>query len=175
MIKSISFFVTLILLGLSAGLFYSWEVSVIPGTSKVSSSSYLETMQKINRAILNPKFFLSFFGSLIFLALSSYLHYREAVNSAFWLMLLATVTYLIGTFGITAFGNVPLNNTLDAINLQQLSASQLEETRLSYESKWNRLHTIRTLFSMLSFSLALLALFVNQVATESSIHSIFNQ
>jgi uncharacterized membrane protein len=173
MIKSISFFITLLLLGFSAGFFYSWEVSVIPGTSRVSNLSYLETMQQINRAILNPKFFLRFFGSLIFLVLSSYLHYRDAINSAFWLMLLATIAYLFGTFGVTAFGNVPLNDALDAINLQQLNSTQLEDIRLSYESKWNRLHTIRTLFSMLSFSLALLALFVNQKAAENSIHSIF--
>ncbi len=175
MIKSISFFTTLLLLGLSAGFFYSWEVSVIPGTSRVSNFSYLETMQQINRAILNPKFFLIFFGSLIFLTLSSYLHYRGGVNSTFWLMLLATLTYLIGTFGVTAFGNVPLNDALDSINLEPLSATQLEDLRLSYERKWNRLHVIRTLFSMLSFSLALLALFVSQKAAENSIQSIFNQ
>ena len=52
-LKSIILFSTLILTGLSAGFFYAWQVSVIPGTKRVVDLTYLETMQSINRAILN--------------------------------------------------------------------------------------------------------------------------
>ena len=173
-LKNISLFLTLILIGLSAGLFYAWEVSVIPGTQRVSSSSYLEVMQQINRAIFNPGFFTSFVGSLLFLVLSSYLQYREAVSATFWLLLAATITYLLGTFGVTALGNVPLNNTLDTVNPEGLLPAQLEEIRLNYERRWNKLHFIRTIFSMLSFSLALLAVFTSQRATENCLNSFLN-
>ena len=110
-IKSLSLFTAVLLTGLSAGFFYAWMVSVIPGTRKVVDMTYLETMQSINRAILNPAFFLIFFGSLILLAVSAVQQFNSGIT--FWLLLGATITYLIGTFGVTVFGNVPLNDALD--------------------------------------------------------------
>ena len=54
---TISLAAATILTGLSAGLLYGWRVSVIPGTRRTSSHAYVETMQAINRAILNPPSF----------------------------------------------------------------------------------------------------------------------
>ncbi len=156
-IKTVTLFTTVALTGLSAGLFYAWSVSVIPGTRKVIDSTYLETMQSINRAILNPAFFLVFFGSLISLAISSIQHYQA--GTIFWLLLVSTITYAAGTFGITAFGNVPLNDALEALNLEDLTNIRITEFRNSYEQKWNRFHAIRTAFSVLSFLLTILAIF----------------
>ncbi len=154
---SITLFAAVALTGLSAGLFYAWSVSVIPGTRKIMDPTYMEAMQSINRAILNPAFFLIFFGSLILLATNTIQQYQNGLT--FWLMLAATLTYLIGTFGVTAFGNVPLNDTLDALNLNNLNAEQISQFRQNYEVKWNQLHTIRTVFAVLSFLLSLIAVF----------------
>lgn len=63
--KTIVFFITALLNALSTGFFFAWSVSVILGTKKVGHLTYLETMQSINREILNPLFFIVFFGSLI--------------------------------------------------------------------------------------------------------------
>ena len=151
-IKTYTFLIAILLTGLSAGLFYAWEFSVIPGTKRITDLSYLETMQSINRSILNPGFFVIFFGSVLFLIVSTYLQYQETgVNGIFLMILLAALIYLIGTFGVTAFGNVPLNESLDAINISTLDSTQLETLREGYETKWNRLHTIRTTCSVLSF------------------------
>lgn len=156
-IKSITLFSAIALAGLSAGLFYAWSVSVIPGTRKVGDAIYLETMQSINRAILNPAFFLIFFGSLLLLSISTVQQYRTGLS--FWLTLAATLTYLTGTFGVTAFGNVPLNDALDVLGLDDLSVVELGSIRSNYETKWNRLHTIRTVFAVLSFLFSLAAAF----------------
>lgn len=155
--KSLTLFMAVVLTGLSAGLFYAWSVSVIPGTRKVVDITYLETMQSINRAILNPTFFLIFFGSLLFLTTASIHQFK--VGLTFWLLLSATIVYAIGTFGVTVFGNVPLNNQLDALNIKELIDCRITEFRQLYELKWNRLHLIRTVFSVLSFLLAVMALF----------------
>lgn len=150
------------LTGLSAGLFYAWTVSVIPGTKKISDGSYLETMQAINRAILNPGFHLIFFGSLIVLALSTIQQYITATDQGFWLLLLATMIYLIGCFGVTILGNVPLNEMLDKIDLTALDETQLSLLRQNYESKWNIFHFIRTAFSTLAFITTLLTISINK-------------
>ena len=156
-IKSLTLLSAVILTGLSAGFFYAWQVSVIPGTRKVIDMTYLETMQSINRAILNPAFFLIFFGCLILLAISTIQQYNT--GATFWLMLGATLTYLFGAFGVTVFGNVPLNDALDAIDLAELIESNVTEFRHYYERKWNRFHLIRTVFSVISFLFSVLAIF----------------
>jgi len=156
-LHNISLNTSLILTGLSAGLFYAWSVSVIPGTQKIDDLSYLHTMQSINRAILNPAFFIVFFGSLIALVCSTYFTYNVSTKG-FWFLLIAAVTYLIGTVGVTGLGNVPLNNGLEALKISELSSKEVAEFRKHYESQWNKLHTYRMLFSVLSFVMALLAL-----------------
>ncbi len=156
--KSFTLFAAIILTGLSAGLFYAWSVSVIPGTRKIIDITYLESMQSINRAILNPAFYLIFMGSPLVLALSTFQHFKS--GTIFWILLAATLLYLIGTFGVTIFGNVPLNDALDALDLVSLSDIERSEFRNSYETKWNRLHWIRALFSVLAFIISLISLFI---------------
>ncbi len=156
-IKSLVLFAAILLTGLSAGLFYAWMVSVIPGTRKVVDTTYLETMQSINRAILNPAFYLIFFGSVLLLAIATIQQFNFGIT--FWLLLGATLTYLLGTFGVTVFGNVPLNDALDVLQLEELSKHKITEFRQSYERDWNRLHLIRTVFSVISFALSILSAF----------------
>jgi uncharacterized membrane protein len=160
--KIITLFSAILITGLSAGFFYAWEVSVIPGTKQISDRSYLETMQSINRAILNPAFLVVFMGTLLLLIASSYLQYRASVSLSFWFMLGATLAYAAGTFGVTMSGNVPMNETLDALNLTDLSTDGLRDFRRSFEGRWNQLHRIRTVFAVLSFALCLLAGFVEK-------------
>ncbi len=157
-IKSITIFLAIVLTGLSAGLFYAWSVSVIPGTKKLMNLTYLETMQSINRAILNPAFFLIFFGSLLMLTIST-IQEKGQPGLTFWFLLSATILYLLGTFGVTAFGNIPLNNSLDTLTLKDLDADQIAQFRKNYENQWNNFHLIRTVFAILSFLLSLLSTF----------------
>ena len=158
-IKSFVLFSAVILTGLSAGLFYAWSVSVIPGTQKINDSTYLEAMQSINRAILNPAFFLIFFGSIVFLGIASIYQFHTS-SLSFWLMLTASITYLVGTLGVTGLGNVPLNDQLELLKLAELDNSKLAEFRQYYESKWNRLHQIRTGFAVISFLLVVFSVFI---------------
>ena len=158
-IKSFTLFGGLILTGLSAGLFYAWQVSVIPGTMKVNHLNYLETMQSINREILNPRFFLVFFGPILLLAAGSVFSYSSP-KIVFVLMIIATLVYLFGTFGITVTGNVPLNEQLDALNLADMDTDKLAEYRAKYETEWNKFHTRRTVSAVVAFVFAALAVFI---------------
>lgn len=155
--KTIIFFTTVLLTALSAGFFLAWSVSVILGIKKVGDFTYLELMQNINREILNPVFFIVFFGSLILLIVNACLQFN---NKAIFLWVLASAAiYLIGTFGITVLGNVPLNNELDSLNISKLNTSELKKFRTHYENHWNQYHSIRTIAAMISFALLLIALF----------------
>src|SRR6056297_2855658 len=157
-IKSVTLYSTILLTGLSAGLFYAWQVSVIPGTKLVQDSTYIEAKQKINKAIINPLFMLIFLGPLFMQILSVILYWNTAVP--YWLILGATVLYAAGTVIVTGLGNVPLNEALDTVGLNDLSAGQISTERHGYERRWNRLHAIRTVFAVLSFMVLLIAAFI---------------
>ena len=161
-LKTLTLLLAILTTALSAGLFYSWKISVIPGLKNISDRSYLETMQSINRAILNPEFYIIFFGAILFLILSAYFQFKVSIGTPFWLIITTIVFYGIGTIGVTAFGNVPMNESLDLVNLTKLNIDELKLTRLSYEGKWNQFNTIRTIFSVLSFVTIVLASFFNE-------------
>jgi len=156
-LQTISLNASLLLTGLSAGLFFAWSVSVIPGTQKVDASTYLTTMQSINREILNPSFFVVFFGSLLIM-LTAILLMWDLSSGALWYLAGALLSYAIGTVFVTGLGNVPLNNELDTLQLELLSEEKMRTFRAYYEARWNRLHAIRMFFSVLSFIMLLLSL-----------------
>lgn len=149
--------ITAILTGLIAGLFYSYSCSVNPGLGRLHDREYLAAMQSINKVILNPLFFMSFLGTLILLPVSTYLNYGQPASSRFVFLLAAALIYAIGVFGVTFFGNVPLNDTLAKMNLQSASAEEISKLRVYFEESWNRFHSIRTIASVISLALVILA------------------
>ncbi len=148
--KTTTILCALILTGLSAGFFYAWEFSVILGTKRINDVAYLEVMKAINRAIINPWFMLIFIGSLFAQFLSIY---QLRSSSSLWFFILAAAIYLLGTILVTGLGNVPLNNELETLSISDLNQQKMHEFREYYELKWNRFHSIRTLFSVISFIL----------------------
>ena len=146
---------TATLTALMAGLFYAWSCSVMLGFARLPDREFILAMQATNRAIQNPIFFAAFFGTPIFLPISAFLHYGQTPR--FWFLLAATVIYLIGTFGVTVFGNVPLNNTLDRFDLHSAPEAEIAVQRGEFERRWNNLNTVRTISSTLALILVVIA------------------
>lgn len=141
---------------LSAGLFFSWSCSVTLGLARLPDTTYIPAMQSINREILNPVFFTCFFGPAILLPLSTFMHYGQPLSASFWSLLAAAVIYLAGVICVTIFGNVPLNNALDAFNLQLATKEEIASLRAGFEAPWNSLNTVRTVASTISLILVLI-------------------
>lgn len=146
---------------LSAGLFYAYSCSVNIGLSRLSDNEYLRAVQSINRAILNPWFFASFMGTLILLPLCTWLCYKNgAASISFHFLLAAAIIYIVGVFGVTIFGNVPLNEILDKFDINSAVATELNIQRMRFEKPWNRLHFVRTIASLASLLLTLGAMVI---------------
>lgn len=158
-----------IVTALSAGLFYAYSCSVNPGLGRLPDEQYLAAMQSINRAILNPVFFLSFMGTLILLPLAAWLNYQGS-SQRFILLVAAAVLYTVGTFCVTIFGNVPLNNVLDSLDLSSASAEKMKEVRLAFEIPWNRLHQVRTLANIGALILGVVACLANTLPASVTRH-----
>ena len=138
-----------------AGLFYAWSCSVMLGFARLTDREFVAAMQATNRAIQNPVFFAAFLGAPIFLPLSTYLTFGQSPRFA--LLLAATLFYLIGTFGVTIFGNVPLNNMLENFKPASATDEETARQRANFERRWNNLNTIRTVSSMLAVILVIIA------------------
>jgi uncharacterized membrane protein len=142
---------------LITGTFYAYSCSVNPGLGRLNDAQYLVAMQSINRAILNPVFMFSFMGTLLALPISVYLNYTSSNTTRFILLVGAAGVYFVGAFAVTIFGNVPLNEALDAVNLQSASAEDMAKYRLRFEASWNRLHFIRTMACLVSLIFVIIA------------------
>jgi uncharacterized membrane protein len=160
-LQNSSIIALILLTGLSAGLCFTWSNSITSGIGNLDNYGYLSAFQEMNRTILNPTFFIVFFGPL-FLGLINLYVFKNAPSSIIWLLILATVIYFIGVSLITIFGNVPLNEILDKTDLVSVNIEDLQTLRNTIEDKWNHLQLIRTISSIISFFLLILTLLIKK-------------
>lgn len=132
------------LTGLLAGLFYAFSVAVVPALREVPAREHLHVMQAVNIKIKNPVFFVTFFGPSVLLPFAAYLNREE---SQLPLLVAASALCILGVNGVTIAGNLPLNDTLEKVDVSQLSESEAEQMRQDYHgflSAWMRFHHLRT-------------------------------
>ena len=151
---------TITSVALMAGLFYSFSISVMPALSRTENKTFVEVMQQINRVIINPYFGIAFFGSIIFTIVNVYFQFREGVDVKFYLTVASALIFLIGTIGVTFFGNVPLNNALDVVNIA--NETDVEKARISFERIWNLLNNIRSISALISLILLIIPLVMRE-------------
>ena len=142
--------------GLMSGLYYSYAISVMLGLSRTDERTFLSAMQQINVAILNPWFFVSFFGALVFTALAAVLHLQADWRAGLPWIVAALVLYL-ATLLITFGFNVPLNNELAAAGDPERIAD-LAAVRKRFEASWVRWNIARTVASTAAFGCLIWAL-----------------
>lgn len=128
--------------GLQAGLYYAFAVSVMPGLARTDERTFVHAMQQINVAILNPSFFVSFFGAPMLTLTAVALHLPGQPEALPWVV--AAFVLCMVAFGVTVGGNVPLNNSLAAAEpLNQ--AAELAAIRRRFEASWVRWNAARAL------------------------------
>jgi uncharacterized membrane protein len=135
--------------GLMAGLYYAYACSVMLGLGRTDDRTFVSAMQQINVAIINPWFFVSFFGALVFTALAAVLHLRGEWQAVLPWIAAALVLY-VATLVITIGFNVPLNNDLAAAGDPDRSAD-LAAVRERFEATWVRWNIARAVASTAAF------------------------
>jgi uncharacterized membrane protein len=149
--------------GIMAGVFFTWSNAVKPGIGKLSDLEYLRALQSMNRLILNKTFIFVFAGAIIAVALVPIFYLHLYPKNVFWLFICTFIIYGIGAFGVTIFGNIPLNETLDKASLETFTSEELKLLRTSIEGKWNKFNLIRSASSILSFILLVFSCHFNNL------------
>lgn len=141
--------------GLSAGLFYSYFFSVMPGLGVTDDRTFVSGMQAINVKIINGWFAVVFAGAPLLTVVSAFVVSGAARR---WIIVAAILWAL--TIVITMAANVPLNNALMAAGEADRIAD-LGEVRRQFEAAWVRWNTLRTVTSVAAFGCMVWALVVS--------------
>ncbi len=136
----ITIFVT-VMSGTLAGIYFIFSNTIMKALAEMETSVGITVMQKINKIIINPGFMSLFMGAP---ALSLYLVYMgwfREVGAATWWLLSGGLLIIIGNFVLTAAGNVPLNNELEAVDPHSENGKRIWK---KYLDRWVMLNTIRS-------------------------------
>ena len=139
--------------GLVAGLYYSYACSVMPALKGADDRTFVDTMRRINVAIVNGWFLLAFLGAAVLGVLAAVLHFGRA---GFGWVVAGAVLYL-ATIVMTGAVNIPLNNALDAAG-DPAAVPDLASVREAFEATWVRWNTTRAVTSTAGFLCLVLAL-----------------
>lgn len=140
---------------LIAGVFFAFSTFVMKALAQQPTAQGIATMQSINITVINPLFMGAFLGTAaacIFLVIFSLLRWHQP--GAIYL-LIGSLLYLVGTFGVTLAFNVPLNNALESAQPGSTESAKLWASYLTHWTNWNHLRTVNAIAAALSLIIAL--------------------
>jgi uncharacterized membrane protein len=137
--------------GLIAGSFYAFSAFVMRALAKLAARDGVAAMQSINNVVINPAFLSVFVGTAIAcgIVIVCALFRWESARSIE--LISGAVLYIAGTFGVTMFGNVPLNNSLARLNPDDENAPKLWRDYVRRWTMWNHVRTAAALVTMVLF------------------------
>lgn len=142
----------MVTMGLMAGLFYAFAISVMPGLARTDDRTFVTAMQNINWAIQNAAFASAFFGAFVFTVAAAILQQRLGRRSAArWIV--ASLALYILALAITMGVNVPLNDQLASAG-DPSQIVDLAAVRNNFEGLWTATNVAR----MVACTLALACL-----------------
>ncbi|NNE65853.1 MAG: DUF1772 domain-containing protein [Pyrinomonadaceae bacterium] len=152
-------FAAALLCSLVAGFLIAFEIVLMPGIAKLSDLAYLHAFKVIDGVIQNnqPVFILIWLGSALAAIAAAVASVWHLTGFNRLLVIAACVIYLLGVQLPTVVINVPLNNQLQAQDLEKFSDSELKKARKDFEGPWLRWNSIRTLISTLTSVLLIVA------------------
>lgn len=141
--------------GLIAGVFFAFSSFVMNALARLQPTQGIAAMQSINITVINPLFMAPFLGTAaacIFFLITSVLKWHQP--GAVYL-LLGSLLYLIGTFGVTVVFNVPLNEALATVEPSSTDGIKLWSGYLANWTLWNHVRTAAALAATALFSIGL--------------------
>uniref|UniRef100_A0A7S1ZEH4 DUF1772 domain-containing protein n=1 Tax=Trieres chinensis TaxID=1514140 RepID=A0A7S1ZEH4_TRICV len=129
------------------GMMLIFAIVVMLGIANLSDANFLGAFKAIDTVIQTsqPVFFLFWVGSVLAQLVTMGLGFAELDKKGFKLPLLVigTLLYILGQFA-TARYNIPLNNRLQDLDLDDMDSFSLNTERVYFEANWNRANVFRT-------------------------------
>ena len=153
---------TILLCALVSGLLFGFAVVVMPGVAKLSDRDFLLAFKHMDGIIQNnqPLFMLVWVGSILSVLVSAILGTMDLSGQEAVLLWIGCGWYLLGVQLPTIVFNIPLNNTIQVLEIDKLNESELTNSRVNFEAKWNRWNNIRTINGIIAVSTFLYLLYL---------------
>jgi len=145
---------------LVAGLLFGFAVVVMPGIAKLPDKEFLLAFKYMDGIIQDdqPLFILVWGGSILSVIITSVLGIMNLSGTHFYLLIIASVLYLLGVQLPTFRFNIPLNNTLQNLDIEGLEDTEAAIFRTGFETPWNRWNRLRTANAIIAVLMLLLLL-----------------
>ena len=156
----------IIILGIMAGFFWTYTFNVNVAMMQVSGEHYATMQSLFNVNVRNTMFFSFFFGGGLFSALAVIFNLKHRKHLSFWLMVVASLTYLLGIILFTKLVNLPLNYYTESWNPQNLPNDWQ-----TIRNQWNKANSVRVALSFTSFLLAVLALLSRSLSPKITLNN----
>ena len=141
--------------GLIGGLFFVFSNTLMKAFDGLPPAGAVASMQNINVTILNPLFFLVFFGTAAICVALLVMNLPRLGQPGAVLACSGALVYLVGSIVVTMMLNVPLNNKLAAVSL---TANDLAAQWQAYRgpwTMWNHVRTVACALAVVAFAAAL--------------------
>ena len=126
--------VTTLLCGLVAGFLFGYAVVAMPGIATLNDREFLRSFKVMDRVIQNnqPLFLVAWVGSAIALVATAVVGFGRLEGAELWLLVGAAALYVLGVQVSTIVVNIPLNNRLQAVDVDgQPKSSSLPSAKHS--------------------------------------------
>jgi uncharacterized membrane protein len=142
----------------AGGMMYVFSTFVMRGLDRIGPVDAITAMRGINvEANGNPLFLLGYFGATILAFAVGVVAVIQLRQPGSWLVLVGAVFAVVAAVITMAF-NVPLNNHLDTVNPDGLSAADAAREWQAYFSTWTAWNHARTVTSFIGALLLLAGL-----------------
>lgn len=122
--------------------------------AKLPPTQGVAAMQSINVVVINRWFMSVFFGTAIICLLLAVLSVFRWQTTGAGYRLIGSLLYLLGTILVTIVCNVPLNDSLAAVDPASTDASQVWANYITTWTAWNHVRTIAALAAAAAFTAA---------------------
>ncbi len=149
------------LCSLVAGFLFAFAVVAMPGINRLNDREFIRAFQVMDGVIQNnqPLFMLIWAGSVVALVTAAVLGVGQLEGVERLLMISAALVYILGVQLPTIIVNIPLNNKLQALDVDVMNERGQKAARNDFEPRWNRWNSIRAAFASLASALLLFLLF----------------
>lgn len=136
-----------LLCGLVAGLVFGFAVVIMPGIATLDDRAFLRAFQVMDRVIQRgqPLFGAVWLGSAVAALLALVMGFGHLAGTDRAVLLVASIGYLLGVQLPTVTINIPLNNEIQALDLDAADEDTCTRARTRFERRWNRWNSARTL------------------------------
>jgi uncharacterized membrane protein len=156
----VALMLAIMLCSLVAGLLFGFAIVVMPGIAKLNDKGFLSAFKHMDEIIQNnqPLFILVWAGSILSIIITLILGIMNLIGTQIYILILASILYLVGVQLPTFRFNIPLNNSLQNLDIESLDESEAALCRVDFEIPWNHWNRIRTVNAILAVSMLLLLL-----------------